>query len=78
VHTAFSKSAIDITLPIDLFPEWWHYCDCIPSSWLQAIAHFTTTFYGTHALQTAIFYSSTEGLAQDISILVGTAFGAFR
>lgn len=44
---------------------------------------FIPTFYGTHALQTAIFYSSTEGLAQDISVLVGTAFetltfGAFR
>ena len=43
-------------------------------SWLQTVAHFIPTFYGTHALQTATFYSSTEGLAQDISVLVGTAF----
>ncbi|MBV9668156.1 MAG: ABC transporter permease [Nitrososphaeraceae archaeon] len=43
-------------------------------SWLQVVAHFIPTFYGTHALQTSIFYSSTEGLAQDILVLVGTAF----
>jgi ABC-type multidrug transport system permease subunit len=42
--------------------------------WLQAVAYFIPTFYGTHALQTSIFYSSTEGLAQDILVLVGTAF----
>ncbi len=41
--------------------------------WLQTVAHFIPTFYGTHALQTSIFYSSTEGLAQDILVLVGTA-----
>jgi ABC-2 type transport system permease protein len=43
-------------------------------SWLHVVAHFIPTFYGTHALQTSIFYSSTEGLAQDILVLVGTAF----
>lgn len=43
-------------------------------SWLQAVTCFIPTFYGTHALQTSIFYSSTEGLAQDILVLVGTAF----
>ena len=43
-------------------------------SWLQTVAHFIPTFYGTHALQTSIFYSSTEGLAQDIVVLLGTAF----
>jgi ABC-type multidrug transport system permease subunit len=43
-------------------------------SWLQVVAHFIPTFYGTHALQTSIFYSSTEGLAQDILVLAGIAF----
>ena len=41
--------------------------------WLQTIAHFVPTFYGTHALQMAIFYSSTEGLALDLSVLGATA-----
>ena len=45
-------------------------------AWLQAIAHFVPTFYGTHALQMAIFYSSTEGLVLDISVLVATALVA--
>jgi len=44
--------------------------------WLQTIAHFVPTFYGTHALQMAIFYNSTEGLAPDISVLGGTALVA--
>ena len=42
-------------------------------SWLQTVAHFVPTYYGTHALEMAIFYSSTEGLAVDISVLAGTA-----
>jgi ABC-type multidrug transport system permease subunit len=41
--------------------------------WLQTIAHFVPTFYGTHALQMAVFYSSTEGLALDLSVLAATA-----
>ena len=41
--------------------------------WLQTIAHLVPTFYGTHALQMAIFYSSTEGLALDLSVLAATA-----
>jgi len=41
--------------------------------WLQTIARFVPTFYGTHALQMAIFYSSTEGLALDLSVLGATA-----
>ncbi len=41
--------------------------------WFQTISHFVPTFYGTHALQTAIFYSSTDGLAQDITVLGLTA-----
>ena len=73
-HRFQRVTAIGITPNRSLFPEWWHYCGCIPSSWLQAIAHFIPTFYGSHALQTATFYSSTEGLAQDISVLVETAF----
>jgi ABC-type multidrug transport system permease subunit len=44
--------------------------------WLQTIAHFVPTFYGTHALQMAIFYSSTEGLALDLSVLGATALAA--
>ena len=81
-HRFQRVTAIGITPNRSLFPEWWHYCGCIPSSLIQAIAHFIPAFYGTHALQTAIFYSSTEA-AQDISILVGTAFetltfGAFH
>ena len=44
--------------------------------WLQTIAHFVPTFYGTHALEMAIFYSSTEGLALDLSVLAATAIVA--
>lgn len=44
--------------------------------WLHTIAHFVPTFYGTHALQMAIFYSSTEGLALDLSVLAATAIVA--
>ena len=43
-------------------------------TWLQTIAHFVPTYYGTHALEMAIFYNSTEGLASDILVLAGTAF----
>ena len=42
-------------------------------TWLQTISHFVPTFYGTHALQMAIFYSSNEGLALDLSVLGATA-----
>ncbi|HEY6164570.1 MAG TPA: hypothetical protein VIW25_06640 [Nitrososphaeraceae archaeon] len=31
-HRFQRVTAIGITLSIDLFPEWWHYCGCIPSS----------------------------------------------
>jgi ABC-type multidrug transport system permease subunit len=44
--------------------------------WLQTIAHFVPTFYGTHALQMAIFYNSSEGLVQDVAVLAGTALAA--
>ena len=68
-------TAIGIPLSIDLFflSGGITVAAFLPS-WLQTVAHFTPTFYGTHALQTSIFYSSTEGLAQDILVLVGTAF----
>lgn len=68
-------TAIGIPLSIDLFflSGGITVAAFLPS-WLQTVAHFVPTFYGTHALQTAIFYSSTEGLAQDISVLIGTAF----
>ena len=69
-------TAVGIPLSIDLFflSGGITVAAFLPS-WLQTVAHFVPTFYGTHALQTSIFYSSTEGLAQDISVLVGTAFG---
>ena len=44
--------------------------------WLQTAAHFVPTFYGTHALEMAIFYNSSEGLVQDIAVLGVTALAA--
>jgi len=41
--------------------------------WVQAIAAFTPTFYGVHALQMSIFYSSTDQLARDVLVLGVTA-----
>jgi len=41
--------------------------------WLQVIAHAVPTFYGVHALQMAIFYSSADGLALDAAVLGGMA-----
>ncbi len=41
--------------------------------WVQSIAHFIPTFYGVHALQTAIFYSSTDQFGRDVAVLVATA-----
>ena len=67
-------TAIDIPLSIDLFflSGGITVAAFLPG-WLQTIAHFVPTFYDTHALQMAIFYNSTEGLALDISVLGGTA-----
>ncbi len=42
-------------------------------AWVQAIAQFIPTFYGVHALQMSIFYSSTDQLARDILVLLATA-----
>jgi ABC-2 type transport system permease protein len=44
--------------------------------WLQTTAHFVPTYYGTHALEMAIFYSSSEGLVQDVVVLGITALAA--
>ena len=44
--------------------------------WLQTTAHFVPTFYGTHALEMAIFYNSSEGLVQDVAVLGLTALAA--
>jgi ABC-type multidrug transport system permease subunit len=68
-------TAVGIPLSIDLFflSGGITVAAFLPA-WLQTVAHFIPTFYGTHALQTSIFYSSTEDLAQDILVLVGTAF----
>jgi len=70
-------TAIGIPLSIDLFflSGGITVAAFLPG-WLQTIAHFVPTFYGTHALQMAIFYNSTEGLALDISVLGGTALVA--
>ncbi len=44
--------------------------------WLQTTAHFVPTFYGTHALEMAIFYNSSEGIVQDVAVLGVTALAA--
>jgi ABC-type multidrug transport system permease subunit len=44
--------------------------------WLRTTAHFVPTFYGTHALEMAIFYNSSEGLLQDVAVLGLTALAA--
>ncbi|WP_340639325.1 ABC transporter permease [Arthrobacter sp. Hiyo1] len=41
--------------------------------WIQAIAHFTPTFYGVDALEAAIFYQSTDNLGRDLAVLLATA-----
>jgi ABC-2 type transport system permease protein len=41
--------------------------------WVQTIARVVPTFYGVHALQTAIFYSSADGLGRDAAVMAGTA-----
>jgi len=41
--------------------------------WVQAVARFTPTYYGVHALQMTIFYQSTDQLGLDLAVLVGTA-----
>ncbi|GAC1513180.1 MAG: hypothetical protein NVS1B3_17430 [Candidatus Dormibacteraceae bacterium] len=44
--------------------------------WVQTIASYTPTFYGVHALQMSIFYSSTDQLGRDVIVLVATAIFA--
>ena len=70
-------TAIGIPLPMDLF--------CLSGGitvgaflplWLQTTAHFVPTFYGTHALEMAIFYNSSEGLVQDVAVHGFTALAA--
>ena len=41
--------------------------------WLKRIAAFDPLSYGTHALQMAVFYGSTDLLARDMAVLVGAA-----
>ncbi len=41
--------------------------------WLQRIAAFVPLTYGDHALQMAVFYSSTDQLARDVTILALSA-----
>ncbi|MGI9149007.1 MAG: ABC transporter permease [Chloroflexota bacterium] len=41
--------------------------------WVQTLAHLVPTYYGTHALEMAIFYNSTEDLVGDLAVLVLTA-----
>jgi len=40
---------------------------------VQTIAHVIPTFYGVHALQMAIFYSSADGYGRDAVVMAGTA-----
>ena len=42
-------------------------------TWVQTIAHVIPTFYGVHALQMAIFYSSADGYGRDAAVMAGTA-----
>ncbi len=67
-------TAIGIPLSIDLFflSGGISIAAFLPP-WLQTISHFIPTYYGTHALEMAIFYSSTEGLTADITVLAVTA-----
>jgi ABC-2 type transport system permease protein len=67
-------TAIGIPLSIDLFflSGGISIAAFLPP-WLQTISHFIPTYYGTHALEMAIFYSSTEGLAADVTVLAVTA-----
>jgi ABC-2 type transport system permease protein len=67
-------TAIGIPLSIDLFflSGGISIAAFLPP-WLQTISHFIPTYYGTHALEMAIFYNSTEGLAADITVLAITA-----
>jgi ABC-2 type transport system permease protein len=41
--------------------------------WLQNIAAFVPLTYGIHALQMAVFYSSSDLLGRDVAVLLGTA-----
>jgi ABC-2 type transport system permease protein len=67
-------TAIGIPLSIDLFflSGGISVAAFLPT-WLQTISHFIPTYYGTHALEMAIFYSSTEGFVVDITVLSVTA-----
>lgn len=42
-------------------------------AWLQYLAAFIPLTYGTHALQMAVFYSSSDLLLRDALVLVGSA-----
>jgi ABC-2 type transport system permease protein len=41
--------------------------------WVQAIARFVPTYYGVHALNLAVFYSSNDQLGRDVAVMAGTA-----
>lgn len=45
-------------------------------TWLQGIASFVPLTYGSHALQMAVFYSSTDQLGRDIAVLALSALAA--
>src|SRR6266581_4703335 len=44
--------------------------------WLQVIAAYDPLTYAIHALQMAVFYSSSDHLLRDIVVLAGTVAGA--
>ncbi len=44
--------------------------------WLQTIAAFVPLSYANHALQMAVFYSSSDQLARDLAVLLGVNLAA--
>jgi ABC-type multidrug transport system permease subunit len=45
-------------------------------TWLQNIAAFSPLTYGVHALQQAVFYSSSDQLGRDVLVLSLSALAA--
>jgi ABC-2 type transport system permease protein len=43
------------------------------ANWLQTVGSFIPLSYGRHALEMAVFYSSSELLGRDVAVLGGTA-----
>lgn len=41
-------------------------------AWVQTIAQFIPTHYGVHALQMAIFYSSSDRFVRELLVMLAT------